>query len=129
MNLDEDAATLKRTVDQNVYERNVFNWFTTSRESRFSLLVNTADEMLNQPGPSRRTIAFTRATESTVLMGHLPARHVAFSVNLNGRETAVLSYVVAHKNQWQYARIGVLGEPPRLCTLELVWIDGHLSFE
>jgi len=74
MNLDEDAAALKQTVGQNNYERSILNFFTIGRGERFQQFVNTADEMLNRPGPSTRPIAFTRTSESTVSIGHQPAR-------------------------------------------------------
>jgi hypothetical protein len=129
MNLDEDAATLRQTVDQNVYERNIFNWVTNGYEDRFKLLVNAADEILNQPGPSRRMIAFTRAKEQSAQLSRQPARQLLLTTNSNGREKGVLSYIVAHKNQWQYALIEIVGEPPRLCGLEIAWIRVQLSFE
>jgi hypothetical protein len=129
MNLDEDAAALKQTIAQNSYERNLFKWFTTSRDARFQQFVNTADEMLNRPGPATRMIGFTRTSESAVSLGHQPARLMVFAATLNGRETDVLTYAVSHQWQWQYALIGLIDEPPRACTLELGWIEGRLSFE
>jgi len=129
MDLDEDARTIKRTVAQNVYERNVFDWFHVFSGERFGLLVDAADEMLRSPEAAKRTMSFRLVTDAATRIGGQPARALAFAANLNGRERAGLSYVVAHKDRWQYVLIGTVGEPPRLCTTEITWIQEHLSFD
>lgn len=129
MNVDEGAWAVKRAVAQNVYKRNVFNWFTSTREDRFKQLVNTADEMLNRPSAARRTIGFTPVADAATPLGTQPARGVGFAANLNGRETDALLYVLAHKGRWQYTLIAAIGEPPRLCAAEISWIQERLSLE
>jgi hypothetical protein len=129
MNVDEDAASVKRAVAQNVYERNVFNWFTSTREDRFKQLVNSADEMLNRPSATRRTIDFTPVADAATTLGGQPARGVGFAANLNGRETDALVCVLTHKGRWQYTLIAAIGEPPRLCSAEITWIQEHVSLE
>ena len=129
MNVDEDAASLKRAVAQNVYERNVFNWVTSSREDRFKQLVNAADEMLNRPAAARRMIGFTPVADSATPLGDQRARGIGFTADLNGRESDALVYVIAHKGRWQYTLIAAIGEPPRLCSAEITWIQEHLSLE
>ena len=126
--LDEDVAAIERTVTQNVYERNVFNW-VSGGPSWFARLVDTADDILNEPGPAKRLIDFKPAGEASASIGRLPARQIGFSANVDGRESDGLMYVFAHQYQWQYAFIALVGEPPRQCAAELGWIQSHLSFE
>jgi hypothetical protein len=128
MDLASDAAAIKRTVAQNVYQRNIFNW-VTGGDSWFTMLVKTADELLNRPGPSTRMIDFKPTVEESFMMGGLPGRMVGFSADVDGRETDGLLYSFAHHNQWQYTLIGAVGAPPRQCFLEISWIQSHLSFK
>jgi len=126
--LDDDVAAIRRTVTQNVYKRNLFDW-VSGGPSWFARLVDAADDILNQPGPATRVIDFTPAGEASASIGRLPARQIGFSANVDGRESDALVYTFAHQYQWQYAYIGLVGEPRRQCAAELGWIQSHLSFE
>jgi hypothetical protein len=128
MDLEGDAAAIRKAAPGD-YRRNVFNWATTTREGRFKQLVNTADEILNGAGPSDHTTAISLVTEKPTYLGTHAAREIGFAASLNDREKAGLLYVLAHKDRWQYALVGVVEEPPRLCTIEITWIQEHLSFD
>jgi len=124
----EDVAAIKRTVAQSVYERNVFDW-VSGGPSWFARLVDTADDILNEPGPAKRVIDFTPAGEASASIGRLPARQIGFLANVDGRESDALVFAFAHQYQWQYAFIALVSERPRQCAAELGWVQSHLSFE
>jgi hypothetical protein len=127
-NPEEDVASIKHTVSQNVYERHILDW-VSSGPAWFGLLVNTADEILNQPGPAKRTIDFKQTNDSVVHLGTLPARMVGFSANVDGRESDFVFFAFARQYQQQLAMIAGVGEPPRQCLVEVMWIQSRLSFD
>jgi hypothetical protein len=127
--LDEEAAAIKRTVAGITYERNAFDWFVSDRKARWKLLIRTSDDLLHNAPLLPRTIDLKLVTDARSFLGGLQARKIGYSAKLNARESAGLIYVLAHRGQWQYTLIGILGDPTRRCTIDFTWIQEHVTFD